>query len=74
MRILLATAVMAGFAASSAYAECGHNTTAQSKAPVTVAENATQSTPVETVDDTLTGSTVEAALIKKASAEPVEVR
>jgi hypothetical protein len=65
MRILLATAMMAGFAASSAYAEClgPSNTTAQSKAPVIVAQNFT--TPAETIDNTLTGSIEDEDLRKK---------
>jgi chemotaxis response regulator CheB len=71
MRILLVTAMMTGLAASSALAECGHNTTAQSKAPVVVAQNTVPMTavPAGAVDETLTGSTVIETLVKQPAAE-----
>jgi hypothetical protein len=66
MRILLATVAMTGFAASSAYAECaGHMTTAQSKAPVIVAQNVTEPPTANAVDGTVTGSIVDEDLRKK---------
>jgi hypothetical protein len=63
--------MMTGFAATSAFAECGHNTTAQSKAPVVVAQNTATMTavPAGTVDETLTSSTADATSIKKPAAE-----
>jgi hypothetical protein len=75
MRILLATALMSGFAAASAYAECGHSTTAQSKPPVIVAQNLTPpaAAPADAVNDTLTGSIEDEALIKKRLIVPTEV-
>lgn len=67
MRVLLAITVITGFAASPAFAECGHSTTAQSKPPVIVAQNITQPLPdaADAVDDTLTGSVEDEALLKK---------
>lgn len=67
MRILLATTLMYGFSAASAYAECGHSTTAQSKPLVEVAQSLTPPTaaPADAVDQTLTGSIEDEALIKK---------
>jgi hypothetical protein len=63
--------MMSGLAMSSAFAECGHNTTAQSKAPVVVAQNTTAMTavPAGSVDETLTGSTVDETLVKTPAAE-----
>ena len=75
MRVLLVTAIMSGLAVSSAFAECGHNTTAQSKAPVVVAQNTAAMTaiPAGTVDETLTGSTVDETLAKKPAVEASSV-
>jgi hypothetical protein len=75
MRVLLVTAMMTGLAASSAFAECGHNTTAQSKAPVVVAQNTATMTavPAGTVDETLTGSTVDETLVKKPAVEATSI-
>lgn len=75
MRVLLVTAMMTGFAASSAFAECGHDTTAQSKAPVVVAQNTATMTavPTGTVDETLTGSAVDETLVKTPAAETTTI-
>ena len=71
MRVLLVTAMMTGLAASSAFAECGHNTTAQSKTPVVVAQNMAQmkAVPAEAIDESLTGSTIDETLVKKPTVE-----
>jgi hypothetical protein len=66
MRILLATLVMSGFAASSAYAQCaGHVTTAQSKAPAVVAQTTAEPALEEAIDETVTASIEKEDLRKK---------
>jgi hypothetical protein len=70
MRVLLVTAMMTILAVSSSYA-CGHNTTAQSKSAVTIAQNETPLTtaPSGQIDGTQTGSTVDDTLVKKLATD-----
>jgi hypothetical protein len=67
MKQILAAAAITALFASVAYAECGHQTTAQATAPDLVGQDMTAPATVapEGVDDTLTGSTDDDIIKKK---------